>query len=48
MIHCILCNTEVIKVNYSICSDCELKLKPKEPKVYNWPFPSNQSIRFNN
>jgi hypothetical protein len=46
MIHCILCNAEVIKVNYSLCSDCELKLKLIKPKVHNWPFP--QSIRFNN
>ena len=48
MIKCILCDAEVIKVNFSICSACELKIKPIKPKVYNWPFESNQSIRFNN
>ena len=47
MYKCIVCG-EITNLNFSLCTICFNKQLEINKKKCNWPFESNQSIRFNN
>ena len=47
MYRCMVCGN-ITNLNFSLCTLCLNKQLELNRKKYNWPFESNQSIRFNN
>ena len=47
MLKCMVCKN-ITNLNFSLCTICLNKQLELNKKKYNWPFKSNQSIRFHN